>query len=1038
MPKSIKNIIKILTAGITVIILSVLIITLLLSNSSTQTFIAKRITDYFSNEINSTITLDKIKFTYFNRLVVNNLLIKDQNYDTLIFAPELSVNLRKYDYKTGTLTLGRVTAVSPRLYLITDSTGLMNLNWYLNMLKGSQKEPGSAKNKFYINRINISNGKFRLAKSVRKSSETPVDFNNLRLDSLYATVTNLEIKRDSLKLDIDNLRFRESSGFAVKNMTSHFSVYEKTIVFNDVELESDSSLIYAPVVSLIPDSASGFRNFINDVKLDIQISNSQIAGSEIRYFMPLKSFPENIMGFRGNISGSISELRGKNIRISFSEKSVIDMNFNLSGLPDIKNTFIFFEINRLETSLSDIEKIKISKIYPLALPAYLKEAEYISFTGTFTGFTTDFVTYGRLYTSLGIISSDISLRPESSKIFRIKGLLKGQEIDIGKITGNSSLLGKSTVVTDIDGEIESFKTFAVNLRGTIDSIEINNYKYRNIGLAGYFTDKTWDGTIKIEDNNIRLELLGMFDFSRDLPEFDFTLNLRNADLYRLNIDRKDTTSAASLLITANFRGNNIDNLDGEIKLLNSNFRKYGKNLEVYDFSLKTSSENNIQSLLLNTDFLDAEIHGRYNFSTLVSKFKGLLASFFPSRNKLFPPVSADADNKFTLKINFKKIDALNNFLKTGLSISENSVLSGIVNPDTAVILTGRSDNFAIKNNTFSNLTFNLTYSDSLFNAKVRTTSLNIINLAELKNFEINLSSFSDHFRTAIEWDDKSKIANKGFFEVTGEYKNRVENEDKKSLLRLGILPGEVFVRNNLWKINPAEIIIDSNSVKISRFLISNNENYFSIEGTASHDKLDTIFIKVNGINISGLNNLYEKKAGGDNNNLHLAIGGILGGTISFTDIYRNFMFESDLRISDFAMLESNYGEVKIGSKWNRAKKLANIEINNNLGGKRMLDIKGYYDPENRFIDLTASADRLPVEILNPLLKIFASDITGTASGKVRFSGELNKPYLTGSLFADNASIKIDYLQSKFGFSDSIKFDHEAIRFNNIVFKDERG
>jgi len=71
-----------------------------------------------------------------------------------------------------------------------------------------------------------------------------------------------------------------------------------------------------------------------------------------------------------------------------------------------------------------------------------------------------------------------------------------------------------------------------------------------------------------------------------LPEFDFTLNIADANLYKLNFDKLDTTSSVTMLLTANFKGNSIDNLDGEIKLLNSNFVKYGHNLELYDFSIR--------------------------------------------------------------------------------------------------------------------------------------------------------------------------------------------------------------------------------------------------------------------------------------------------------------------------------------------------------------------------------------------------------------------------------------------------------------------
>jgi hypothetical protein len=104
----------------------------------------------------------------------------------------------------------------------------------------------------------------------------------------------------------------------------------------------------------------------------------------------------------------------------------------------------------------------------------------------------------------------------------------------------------------------------------------------------------------------------------------------------------------------------------------------------------------------------------------------------------------------------------------------------------------------------------------------------------------------------------------------------------------------------------------------------------------------------------------------------------------------------------------------------------------------MIDITGSYNPSTLLADLTAKADKLPVDILNPLLKIFASGITGTASGKVRFEGEFAKPILTGALMGENISMKIDYLQTRYTFNDSIRFDQAGIKFNNIKSLDDKG
>jgi len=81
---------------------------------------------------------------------------------------------------------------------------------------------------------------------------------------------------------------------------------------------------------------------------------------------------------------------------------------------------------------------------------------------------------------------------------------------------------------------------------------------------------------------------------------------------------------------------------------------------------------------------------------------------------------------------------------------------------------------------------------------------------------------------------------------------------------------------------------------------------------------------------------------------------------------------------------------------------------------------------------------LPIGFLNPLLKVFASDISGFASGKIRLSGEKGNLFLTGAAMAENASLKINYLQTKYSTNDTIRFDRQGIKFNAVKIKDIEG
>ena len=1037
MPKIIKKTINFLLVPLAVLVLLPIFLFFILRLPIVQTYVIQGITKYISSEIRSTVSVGKVEFAYFNRLILDDVLIKDKNNDTLVYSKKVTAGIRQLNLKKGVIRLGRVNIDKPVCALITDSTGSSNLSWYLNMITSKPADSTlKASPAIHIARISVVGGKFALIDRRSKPSDTPIDLSKLRIDSINGSIDDLLVKNDSTQMDINALSFRHAIGFHVKRFSSHLLLDRSSVIFSGVSLLCDSSIINADKIAILADSSGSFNRFMQEVKLDIRLKRSLVYLSEVNNFAPIIKDLNESLWISGHLSGTVSELKGRNIWLAYKNETTLDCNFDLSGLPDIKNTYIFFEVNDFRSATRDIEQINIPGKGKILLPDPLRKLGVVSFSGTFTGFTTDFVAYGKINTAKGLISTDISLRPGEGKTFRIQGLIKGTDIDLGAITGSPELLGKLTVHSNIDGTTESFKTFALNVTGTVDSVDINNYLYRHIDLKGHFTDKAWDGDILVHDPNLNMELLGMLNFNGDLPEFDFTLNLKKANLYNLHIDKSDTTSSASLLLTANFKGSNIDNIDGEIKFLNSSFRKFGKDLVLYDFSLKTFTENSKPTLSLRTDFLDADLKGRYNFAGMGNVVKNALTVLIPSKyGKTLVPVTR-SENDFTFMVKLKKTDELNKFLRTGILVAENSTITGKVLADSILEINADSKSFSLNSNEFSDLKFNAVFSDTLFNAGLTSGNLNLSGVSDLKDLNVKLEAIPDHYIFKLFWDNKAKEVNRGNFEAHGTFSNS-GGKNGRTVMMLDLIPGEIDVRDKLWKISESGVVVDSNSVRINKLNISNDKNYFLVDGAISEDPSDTLSLKFNGLDLSPINNAYEKTNKGPGA-LHLHIGGTLNGRISFTNMYKAFMFESNILLKDFTLLDSKYGDIRLLSVWNNEKKIAELNASNNLDGVKMFDINGFYDPAAANMDILAKADKLPLDALNPMLNFFASGITGKASGTLRLSGNPAKPVLTGSLFAEDATIKLDYIQSKYKFTDSIRFEPKGIRFNNISLKDEKG
>lgn len=1035
--KNIKKSLKYFIILIGIIIMLLTSLYLVLQISVVQTFLVKRITNHFSNEIKSTISVGNIEYKFFNRLVINDILIKDQNNDTLIYSQKVLAVIRRIDIRNMTFRLGKVILINPVVALITDSSGFMNLTWYLNLINNPADSAKKVNSTFSIDQIDLSNARFSFINHSGLRSKSKIDFNNLHLTGINGIIEDLKIKDSSTSFDLYNLGFKESSGFILNSMNSSVLLEKQNILLNTTSLICDSSIINISKLSMQVDSTASFKKFTKEVKLDILLEKSLITSSDLQYFIPFSQEINESVWLSGKVSGTVSELRGRDIELSYRDYTSLNCDFDFSGLPEIENAFIFIDVNNLKTNAKDVEKIKIPGKGNIIVPEVYYKLGNITFDGSFTGFITDFVTYGELRTSQGNIRTDISFRPVEQNRYRIKGLLTGSDIDLGELTGKTELLGKLSMKTNVDGYAYSLNKFAGNLKGNIDSIEINRYIYRNIALNGLFTEKTWDGSVNIVDENIKLDLLGLFNFKDKLPEFDFTLNLAEANLFKLNLARLDTTSTLTMLLTSNFRGSNIDNLDGEIKLLNSNYKKNNNTLELYDFSIRTYIDSNKHVLSLRTDFVDADIRGYYNFAAIENLIKSTLATLMPSQ--FIAPVKHNElkKNNFTFEVNFKNTDKINNFFRTGLLVADKSYIRGAILPDSAIRLGGKAKLITIKNNILKDFSFDANVSGSELSVDMNSSSLSLLGQSELRGFSVELKTKPDNFIFTVDWDNKDKILNRGNLIARGTIAKKTSGKGLATLM-VDIDSTNIYARDNLWKISRSNILIDSNTININKLYIRNNDHYYLIDGTVSENPADTLHLEFKGIDITPLNYLGNQKNYNDPNKIPLDIKGRLNGKILLTNVYNDMLLESNIIVNDFTLLGSEYGNISIVSDWDKTRRVAKINASNNLEGVKMFDITGTYDPATSKIDVTANTTKLQVAFLNPLLKIFASDISGLASGKVNLSGQTNNLVLKGAVMAENTFMKINYLQTKYRMNDTIRFDRNGFKFNNIRLTDEKG
>jgi hypothetical protein len=162
-----------------------------------QNFIARQVVGSLNEQLNATISADRVYISFLNRVKVKGLVITDQRQDTVISATEINIGLRLFPLVKNQLRFGRIQLDDPRLYLVKHADdSLLNI---VTMFQPEQPRPPKKKSgsipEIQFIQIRINNLDFLLDDRV-KDSRLAVDLGRLvlRPDMLDIQAQSVQIR----------------------------------------------------------------------------------------------------------------------------------------------------------------------------------------------------------------------------------------------------------------------------------------------------------------------------------------------------------------------------------------------------------------------------------------------------------------------------------------------------------------------------------------------------------------------------------------------------------------------------------------------------------------------------------------------------------------------------------------------------------------------------------------------------------------------------------------------------------------------------
>ncbi|MBR4392100.1 MAG: translocation/assembly module TamB domain-containing protein [Bacteroidales bacterium] len=1002
---------------------------------------------YLSSKTGTEVKIGRLYISPNFTIHIDNLYVNDLKSNNLISIEELRVRPIMEDIIHGNINIDHVELSHAQANLTKyEGEDSMNLQFLIDVFSsGREKDKNKNPIPININRIRINDLDFRFWNQNKdhpeKTAQGLMDYSNLSLDSIQLDMENLFIQGDSITAIIHQLAAKELSGFELKNLNSKVNVSSHGILLDELALETPNSRLDLDLHILYP-GYHAFKSFVDSAVFDSKIRQSELMISDLGPFAKALYDMPDLVKMQGVMKGPIKDLKLNKLKVNIGEMTRFEGDLALQPINFMKGRHTI-NIDRLNYSYQDLTEFHIpgsSKTIPI--PAMLAPLGQGTVKGSFSGSIENFLADLRITSEIGNVKADIHRRRNESNFDVFEGNIQAENLDVGTLTNASNIIGhidleanvigRQTKGGDLDLDIDGNAYNAYLMGNTIDEISMNGNLHKN----------QFNGKISIDDKILNLDFLGRFDFSN--PQSlggDFKANITNADLHKLNLIKGDDKALLTASVTADMKNiNNFNMTEGSLKIQDLVFENNSGAFVMNTFDASIVNDQLMQKkILLDCDFLEFEMAGKMDFTTLSTAFKQYLYSYvtipqWTEELEAFEQSGKSCDQDFIVHLNVKDPKPITQFLVPNLSIAKNTSLNGT--------FTSRSHslNLSVRSKylKFNNIKINNIECRSLSSSRRSSTRLHLDeiilrdstehdpSIISLEDFNILASLRNDSILTDIRWDDSDNADH-------NKASIRTSFVPLPNGGRFNVYDADIWVNDTLWKVNPENYIaIDSSKIQLSSVELVSNQQSIKLDGFVPNTVEDTLIASFNQFNLSTLDFLFK--------GMGFDLDGYVYGNAEVSNIKAEPTVFANLDIQQLAFNGEPFGDAEIFSRWNNERASIDLDLGLLNQQHQSIDLSGSFYPQKKTdnLDFDLKLDSLSLGLLSPFLGNIADRLQGYGDGSLTIRGALNRPEINGGVKINNGGCRIHFLNTFYTFSPFITINDSLIVMNDLSLTDTLG
>lgn len=992
-----------------------LLLTVTLSFSSVQTYVAKKATGYVNKSYGLNAELSSLQYVFPDELVFGEVFIPTDKGDTLIYAKKLDVKVGGYNQLTSTLGFREVQLEQAKFYLLTErGDSLSSLSHFVQKFNSGDTTSGKPFNMSILD-IELINSRFWL-ENMNCDSNCAGSF---KFTNINAVVSGFDLAGSNFDLEVEELSTKDLYGLQLQELWGHFAYRDTSISLEDFHLQTARSELNGDY-SMHYSSISDMSDYIHKVRMVADLEASNISSKDVQHFAP--SFPDfKRVTVEGKMTGPVEDMHFNDIRVGVGTQTTLQGDIVVKSPTTVERLFVDAQNFSVSTATADA-KYFYNLFVKDTLPEVATNLGAVSFDGMYKGYLKDFTTKGTLTSDLGAVEVDLFFDDRNRKDIHYRGDVSTEGFDLGGLL-NSSSLGNMAFDLSVDGEGFDPNSMNTLLKGSITHFDALEYRYTNMKVNGKIAESTFKGTFNINDPNLKFVFDGGATFQGDTSSYDFVARIEKADLAALRLVKKDSISTVSGELDIDLVAYNYEDWRGEL-VLTEITHENEENFYFFQDVVATSTKAGAgKRLSIQSNILDATVEGSFSYAGIFSAFKHEVSKYVTG----MPHQEAPVGEEFSFDFNIKNTQVLTEIFEPKLSIKPNTNLVGSYSDTT------RNLSFSLLSKGFSYDVYAL-----------EDVDLNYVGATE----KSELNFYIGAFKTASGFEiDSIKLGNfyyrdTLFYNLSAVVRDSVDGkavlsgyalQEDTSLFEFGVFESKFNVGYQNFVIeNGNRLLLDTSGLYIENLQIRNEERLLAINGNVSDNENEILRVNLRGFGMSLINYFVATP--------EARFKGKLYGDVILSQLLGAPRFAADVRIDSLKMNDTPLGDFSITSDWSTKNDTISLAAKMLLGELKTFEVAGYYQADSTgTINFDVFFDRFRLAALNPFVSGIAENMRGFLEGNIKVSGPVARPQIEGAVQLPKVAFTISFLQTDYNLegTPTVEFKQNKILFPDLKLRDSK-